>query len=103
MRCWIAIFICGLLVGCASEQPVVETGTSAGGPTASALAFDAPITLYQPEVVVYRDSRGPGAFAGYEDSITTYAYVHTEDRQTTDSSDRYRNEAEIDTVTVAHR
>jgi hypothetical protein len=55
----------------------------------AALAFDPPLTLSEPRLDLSRSTRGNAAFAGFEDTTTTYFYVRTDDRQTTDSTDRF--------------
>lgn len=60
--------------------------------TSAALAFDPPVTLVEPRLNLSRSARGEAAFAGFEDVTTTYFYVRTDDRQTTDFTDRFRRE-----------
>lgn len=93
-----------LLAGCASQEPPVKPlVTSAPARASAALAFDPPITLSEPPIDLSRDVRGPAAFAGFEDSTTTYFYINTDDRQTTDQTDRFAREAYIAKVGATRR
>jgi hypothetical protein len=57
-------------------------------PAAAALVFTPPIALYGPQVFLDRQARENGAFVGFEDLTATFSYIRTDDRQTTDGSDR---------------
>jgi hypothetical protein len=97
-----------LLTGCATEQPAMQAGnmpqvTGSGGTAASALAFDAPITLYAPYVDISRDDRGTVAVVGYEEGGTSYYDIVTDNRQTTDGSDQFVRESLTERVGVTHR
>jgi len=95
------VFGASLLAGCAT-QPVQTEAVQpvSAGPTASsaALAFDPPLTLNQRPLNLDRSGRGEAAFAGFEDTTTTYFDVWTDDRRTTDSSENYVREAYIEKV-----
>jgi hypothetical protein len=102
------LLVAGLMLsGCASEQPVMQADnaplvTGSAGATASALAFDVPITLYAPYIDISRDDRGPVAVVGYEEGGTSYYDVVTDNRQTTDGSDQFVREAVTERVGVTH-
>ncbi|HEX8323988.1 MAG TPA: hypothetical protein VF595_08740 [Tepidisphaeraceae bacterium] len=70
--------------GCASNDRTSERPAAPQAPvylaaTASALAFDPPVALGQPMPTFARDGRGPAAFAGYEQAVTTYTTVQQRD------------------------
>jgi hypothetical protein len=94
-----------LLTGCATEQPAMQAGNipQVTGSASSALAFDAPITLYSPYVDISRDDRGTVAVIGYEEGGTSYYDVVTDNRQTTDGSDQFVRESVTERVGVTHR
>lgn len=81
-----------------------QTNTAPVAARASAaLVFDPPITLSEPAIDLSRDTRGPAAFVGFEDSTTTYFSVNTYDRQTTDQTDRFAREAYIAKIGATRR
>jgi hypothetical protein len=102
------ITICvALVAGCAAHpaQPVTTTQPVStvvpGG--AAALAFDPPVTLYERPLNLDRTGRGEAAFAGYEDSTTTYFDIWTNDRRTTDLSENYVREGYSEQVGSTRR
>jgi len=92
MRTTWVILGAALLAGCATQQPAPVPLTTTPDKASAALAFDPPMTLSEPRLDLSRDTRGNGAFAGFEDTTTTYFYVRTDDRQTTDSTERFERE-----------
>ena len=70
------------VAGCAATSPEnqrPQTDALYAPRTAAALAFDPPVALASPAVPLDRDGRAVEAFAGYEQQITTYSYVHQRD------------------------
>lgn len=83
-----------VLVGCAAQpMPAPSLVAVSTAPDASsALAFDPPITQDVVPLDLSRDTRGPAAFYGYQDSSISYFDTYTSDRRTTDSTDRLNRE-----------
>src|SRR5580698_2400123 len=102
---WIMIGV-SLVAGCASHPVPPDTtqpvSTLVPG-AASALAFDPPLTLHQRPLELSRAGRGEAAFAGYEDSTTTYFDIWTDDRRTTDSTENYVREGYSEQVGSTRR
>ena len=73
------------------------------GNASAALVFDPPIALNQAPLDLSRSTRGEAAFAGFQEVTTTYSDVRTDDRQTTDSTDRFVREGYSDQVSVMSR
>jgi hypothetical protein len=95
-----------LLAGCATQPVQTEAVRPvSAGPTASsaALAFDPPLTLNERPLDLSRAGRGEAAFAGYEDTTTTYFDVWTDDRQTTDFTNSYVREGYSEQVGSTRR
>jgi hypothetical protein len=69
----------------------------------SALAFDPPIAMNEPALDLSRSTHGEAAFAGFEDTTTTSFYIHTDDRQTTDLTDRFVREGYSEKVGSVRR
>lgn len=98
-----------MLTGCASQQTAVSSDqqlqqrTYEPGP-AAALAFDPPVLAGSPKMNLSRDDRQPGAFAGYQDSTTTYSVLSLDDKLTNDPTDtRFTREECSQTVTTNTR
>ncbi len=90
-----------LLAGCATHPVQPDTAqTVPVGPKASsaALAFDPPLTLNERPLDLSRSGRGEAAFAGFEDTTTTYFNIWTDDRRTTDFTNSYVREGYIEKV-----
>src|ERR1700749_3478959 len=87
---WV-IVVAGLVGGCASQEPPPPQLTSSAT-ASSALAFDPPLTLLNQDLDLARNTHGEAAFAGFEDTTTTYFYVRTDDRQATDNTERFTKE-----------
>jgi hypothetical protein len=105
-KCIIAIALLGS--GCASQKTPVATTEPAPSPhytmaMAGSLVFDPPVAIGQPPLQLNRDDRQPAAFAGYDSAITTYFYVRSDDRQTSDHHDRFEREAISEKVGVNTR
>jgi uncharacterized lipoprotein YajG len=101
MKTFLVIIGAMLLTGCAAQpaQTQAVQPLSAGTTVSSAaLAFDPPMTLNQRPLDLSRDGRGEAAFAGYENTTTTYFDVWTDDRRTTDSTENYVREAYVEQV-----
>jgi hypothetical protein len=92
MRITWAILGAACLAGCATHHPAPVLLTTTTTKASAALAFDPPMTLSEPRLDLSRDTRGNAAFAGFEDTTTTYYYVRTDDRQTTDFTDRFQRD-----------
>ena len=111
MRICCIIIASVLLTGCAAQQAAVSADqqqqldqrTYTPGP-AAALAFDPPVLAGTPRMDLSRDDREQGAFAGYQDSTTTYYDLQLDDKQTGDpSDDRFTREATSETVSTNTR
>jgi hypothetical protein len=93
------ITLCALTTGCASHRSHVAADrqeanlryVDAGSP---AMAFDPPIVLGAPRLNLNRDLCQPQAFVGFDQTVTTFFYVRSDDRQTEDHrNDRYERRA----------
>ena len=87
----ISLLLASILTGCAA-QPKPAVSQIDAPIASSALAFDPPVTMNVAPIDLSRDTRGEAAFIGYEDSSTTYFDQYTDDRRTTDNSDRLQRE-----------
>jgi hypothetical protein len=72
------------LGGCAAQPPaaVAPRQRPLGVYTqasAAALVMDPPVLAGNPRLDLSRDDRGPAAFAGFEDSSTTFYYLGVDD------------------------
>ncbi len=104
MRVRWLIISTALLAGCASKPVSTAYQTQANlDNSSSALVFDPPIAMNEPAIDLSRSTHGEAAYAGYEDTTTTYFYIHTDDRQTTDSSDRFVREGYSEKVGATRR
>ena len=80
MRTAFASLLLLVTVGCAKSPP--PTGVHRyGDAAASSLAFDPPVIADEPRVELSRADRGPSAFVGFEEIITTHFYLRTDDQQ----------------------
>jgi hypothetical protein len=105
------LFMLGaILTGCASQPGAMQASNNphpinqppiTGG--ASALVFDAPITLGEPEIVVSRDDRGAAAFWGFEDQSSSAYDILTYNRTSTDRGDRYVQDSITEKTGVVQR
>ncbi len=75
--------VCAL--GChQNRKPAVAAPPPTTRPTqhaSAALAFAPPVARNEPELQLWREGRELTAFGGYEQTITQYHYVRTDDRQ----------------------
>ena len=69
----------------------------------AALAFDPPLAIDQPPIDLSRSTRGEAAFYGFEDPTTSFYFVQTDDRRTTDNTDRYAREGFVGQTGAVHR
>ncbi len=101
------IFAVSLLVGCASQkQPSTASQIDPAHPparSASALAFDPPIALNETAPDQSRDVRGQAALIGFEEAQTSTFDVFTYNRQASDRSDYYDQEAVSERIGTTHR
>jgi hypothetical protein len=105
MRVGIILISVGLLAGCSTEQPqttMLKSNANLGNASA-ALVFDPPIAMNQPPLDLSRSTRGEAAFAGFEETTTTYFDVRTDDRQTTDLTDQFVREGYSEQVGSTRR
>jgi hypothetical protein len=98
-----AILLCLAMAGCAAHKtmPAPTTAPVAAilldrvqmadyqESPAPALVFDPPSIADEPPLLLSRDDRRPAAFVGFDGPITTYYWIHTDDRQ--DNSGRGLN------------
>jgi hypothetical protein len=93
MRLPLLLISAGLLAGCASQQPqTMSKGNQDLSSASAALVFDPPIAMNTPPVDLSRETHGEAAYAGFEDTTTTQFYIRTDDRETTDFSNRFERE-----------
>lgn len=77
--------------------------------TAAALVVDPPVLAGNPVVDLSREDRGPAAFAGFEDSTTTFYYLGIDDWYSDDNGRRdgqnedFQRHAVSETFGVIHR
>ncbi|HMB96178.1 MAG TPA: hypothetical protein VKK61_09080 [Tepidisphaeraceae bacterium] len=98
-----ALFACGCAAQKAQPQAQVQAFPHYEAGSSGSLVFDPPVTIGQQPLQLSRDDRQPAAFAGYDSSIATYFYVRTDDRQTSDRSDRFERRAISEKVGVNYR
>ncbi len=100
---WI-IAVAALLGGCTMQEPsnenpapapVVETTNARAS---SALAFDPALIQDQPSIDLARTGLGEAAFAGFEDTSTSYYDVFTDNRVANDGSDRFYREGYVERI-----
>jgi hypothetical protein len=116
MRSAVVIVIGMMLVGCASRaktsqrvqaqpQPELASYRYDVESSASALAFDPPIVANAVTPNLSRVGRGEAAYVGYDEPITTFFYLRTDDRQVFqgDSNSRYERRATSERFGVSYR
>jgi hypothetical protein len=95
MKLRFAILLGVAMVGCATHQntpppttapiavtsPVVVQMADYQESPAPALVFDPASIADQPPLQLTRDDRRPAAFVGFDGPITTFFWIHTDDRQ----------------------
>jgi hypothetical protein len=96
---WALVITALLLTGCAASTSR-ETGKTAAltkdyeSSEASALAFDTRVAPPYPLLGLAREPREMGAFAGFQDSVTEYFVVATDDNQSSEPwNDSYNRES----------
>jgi hypothetical protein len=97
--------IAAALSGCAAsrpERPIAVQPTYFDGPTAS-LAFTPPVSIDQPAAELWRDERQPAAFVGFDEVITTFYYLRTDDRSGDDGFNWLSRRAISERVGVSYR
>ena len=91
-------------IGCAKHPSTrVERPSGLRDRPASALVFTPAIALAEPEIDLARDVRQPAAFVGFEEPTATFFAVRSDDRQTSDGTDRFVRRAVSVKVGVTHR
>jgi len=72
--------------GCVASKQQTQAVTPAefDSASASALAFDTPVTADYPLLGLARAGREPQAFAGYQDSVTEFFAVWSDDHRSSD-------------------
>ena len=104
MRCFVGVLSCLLILGgCASRSGPRTPVTTYEDSPATSLVFDPVNPGDGVAINLWRDGRGPAAFAGYEGLTTTYIDVRTYDRQTNDGSDFYLRRTWMERVGVSYR
>jgi starvation-inducible outer membrane lipoprotein len=81
---WFSFFmiLAMALTGCASQPASVAPVQQAhiySPVNATALVFDPPVLVGNPELDLSRDGRGPAAFEGFYDGTTSYYSISTYD------------------------
>lgn len=98
-----------MLTGCATQPSSVSSDQQQqhvySNASAAALAFDPPVSAGTQQLDLSRDGREEAAYAGYQESSTTYYDLHQDDRQivTDNSGGRMLREATSDTFGVSSR
>src|SRR5450432_556573 len=69
----------------------------------AALAFDPPVLAGTPRLDLSRDDRQAAAFAGFEDSRTTFYHLHVENKQGDIDRDGYEHKSVSETFGVNYR
>ena len=70
---------------------------------APSLVFTPPVSLGDEPLELARDDRLPRAFVGYDEITTSYFRIWTDDRLTSDGTDRYLRRSTIESLGVSHR
>ena len=114
MRCLALILAGMLLTGCAGRVKPSQHVEAAEverenywyeARTASALAFDPPVVASAVTPDLSRDGRGPSAYVGFDQVITTHFYLRNDDRQIIrgEGAGRYERRAISERFGVTHR
>jgi hypothetical protein len=107
MRAVLFMITAVTLAGCAAPtQKAPEAAAvplTSSSAASSALAFDPPVAQFEPTPDLSRSTHGTAAFAGFEDTTTTYFYVRTDDRQTQDDTGRFEREGYLSKVGAVRR
>ena len=70
-----------------AERPVYTDGYDDA--RCAALVFDPPVMADRPRMEFSRDQRQPSAYGGFDDPITTYYDIQTDDCQSNDPTQSY--------------
>jgi len=85
MRWGAIIILAACLLGChQNRKPVTVAPPPTTRPAehaSAALAFSPPVALDEPELQLWREGRELTAFGGYDQTISQYYYIRTDDRQ----------------------
>lgn len=115
MRKWLLAAGVLALGGCATQPPAASSPphhplgvyTQA---SAAALVVDPPVLAGNPRLDLSRDDRGPAAFAGFEDSTTTFYYLGVDDWYSDNNAtgrdgqpENFERHAVSETFGVVHR
>jgi hypothetical protein len=102
MHRFLPILILSTLIGCAARPaastaltPVPMAGYSY---PASALCFTPPVAYALPPLDLSRDDRSPAAYAGFQQSTTSYTYTRIDDHQSTDFLNSYDRQTFIEQI-----
>ena len=105
---WILVAAFGL-AGCAKRQvdrAPAERAPQLDDAVTASLVFEPPVVASEPPLEISRLGRGPAAYAGFEEIISTYYYLWVDDRQLDyngRSHDRFERRAVTARVGVTHR
>lgn len=92
------------LSGCAKHRSAVAPqGVEPVERPAVALVFTPSIAYGEPEADLSRDVRQAAAFIGFEEPAATFFAIRSDDRQTTDNTDRFVRRSVSVRVGVSHR
>ncbi len=86
-----------------TDQPITASARLPITGGASALAFDAPITLGEAQVDVSRSDRGAAAFWGYEQQTSSAYDIFTYNRISSDRGDRYAQDSITEKTGIVQR
>jgi hypothetical protein len=85
MRRSVAVLLGLWIGGCAAKPPPVAAPVAEAphydDAVAAALVYDPPVVAAAPPAEFSRTGRGPSAFVGFDEVITTYYYLFIDDRQ----------------------
>jgi hypothetical protein len=102
-----------LLVGCAASPHAGQNRQHEGQPApvahqyddapAASLVFTPPVALGEAPVALSRADRQRGAFVSFDSITETWIYVRSDDRLTSDHTDRYVRQSISEKVGVSYR
>ena len=85
MRWGAMLILAACVLGCQKTRKPVSVAplptTRPAEHVSGALAFTPPIARNEPELQLWRDGRELTAFGGYDQTISQYYYIRTDDRQ----------------------
>jgi hypothetical protein len=111
---YISLVVLGIAqVGCASKPaaslpppPVAQRASVYDGAVAASLVFSPPVTTVGEQQDFSREGRAATAYAGFDETITTYYYLFQDDRQQKwggVNRDRFERQAITQRVGVSYR